>query len=127
MPSWTYNQRKGQLRRPDGRLDRDRGYSGIPEFRNNPDAEGRSFQGPIPRGSYVIGRETESKGPVTLEINADGHDARGRNEFRIHGDSRRNPGQASEGCIILNRRQREAIRDSRDRRIDVVDEQEWER
>ena len=123
---WTYNQRTGQLRDPDGVLDGDRGYSGIRRYRNNPEAQGRRDEGPIPQGPYIIGNDVGTRGPRTLELNPDGHDALGRRLLRIHGDSRQRPGDASTGCIILNRRQRETIHNSRDRQLMVVDEPEWQ-
>ena len=106
---WMYNQRTGQLRNPDGQLDRARGYSGVRAFVNNPAAEAMAFQGPIPRGAYIVGRDTGTRGPRTLVLDPDGHRAHDRTELRIHGDSLEHPGDASTGCIILNRRQRDAI------------------
>lgn len=47
-----------------------------------------------------------------------GHIAHGRTLFRIHGDSRLNPGTASVGCIILPRHVREQMSASGD--IDLV-------
>ena len=43
----------------------------------------------------------DSKGPMTINLDADGHNAKGRNLFRIHGDTSSNKKDASEGCIIL--------------------------
>ncbi len=80
------------------------GYSGAPGFVNNPEAEGRRNQGPIPRGRWKIGRPTQVHprlGRLVIPLTPDGHDAKGRSAFLIHGDSLRRPGTASQGCIIL--------------------------
>jgi hypothetical protein len=37
-----------------------------------------------------------------FDLTPDGHEAHGRTEFLIHGDSVDAPGTASEGCIILS-------------------------
>lgn len=125
---WTYNQSTGQLRDPNGRLIQGRGYSGAPGYINNPEAEGLGFRGPIPQGTWRIGTvmDRPRTGPFSIELQPDGHTARGRNGFFIHGESERNRGQASQGCPIFTRRQREAIRDSGVRRFDVVNEPEWQ-
>jgi hypothetical protein len=49
-----------------------------------------------------------------------GHTAHGRTRFLIHGDSIRHPGNASEGCIVLDRAARQAIATSGDNDIEVV-------
>ncbi|MDX7993443.1 tlde1 domain-containing protein, partial [Xenorhabdus littoralis] len=43
----------------------------------------------------------------------------GRDLFRIHGDSRARPGEASEGCIIVGKEARREIIDSMDRELIV--------
>nr|WP_123336389.1 DUF2778 domain-containing protein [Erwinia sp. JUb26] len=43
----------------------------------------------------------------------------GRNLFRIHGDSREHPGEASEGCIILGPDARREIINSIDKTLIV--------
>lgn len=129
MPVWEYNQRTGQLRDPNGRLDKARGYSGSYKekgiYKNNPAFEDKAFLGPIPKGLWYRGATTSSKGSLTLVIDPVGHNAHTRTDFRIHGDSTKHPGEASEGCIILNRRQREAIKKSEHRYLRVIDEAEW--
>lgn len=122
--TWYYNQRTGQLRAPDGQVYAQRGYSGAPGFVNNPDTEHLPFQGPIPRGRYTIRsiRDRSSTGPISIELSPDGHDAHGRTDLYAHGESRRRPPrESSQGCPILPRRQREAIRDSDDTVFEVVD------
>jgi hypothetical protein len=54
-----------------------------------------------------------------------GHNARGRTLFRIHGDSVKQPGEASSGCIILGRTLREAINSGKIKLLLVVAEPEW--
>ena len=123
---WVYNQRTGQLRHPDGRLDPHRGYSGAPGFVNSPEADHLSFQGPIPRGRWNIGRAYNgNRGPVTMRLDPVGHNAHGRDDILIHGDRSDAPQVASQGCVILNRQQRNTISASGVHRLDVVDEPEW--
>ncbi|WP_151637051.1 tlde1 domain-containing protein [Noviherbaspirillum aerium] len=115
---WQYSQRSGQLRRKNETWAR--GYSGKGAGKNNPGMEQVRNIGPIPRGHYRIGRpyQSESKGPHVMNLEPMGHIAHGRTLFRIHGDSRLNPGTASEGCIILPRHIRQQISASGD--IDLV-------
>lgn len=44
----------------------------------------------------------------------------GRNAFFIHGDSRRQPGTASEGCVVTDNHTRHAIWASGDHELKVV-------
>ncbi len=44
----------------------------------------------------------------------------GRSGFLIHGDSVSHPGEASEGCIILDRNVRETIANDDDKYLVVV-------
>ncbi len=124
---WTWDQSAGELRR-DGKLV-SRGYAGNGRGKNNPALQGVRMVGPVPRGKWKIGPPYNSKntGPYTLTMTAqdgnqdDTHQPTGRGAFRIHGDSARNPGTASHGCIILPRLVREAIWKSGDREIEVVE------
>lgn len=119
MP-WTYSQATGELRH-NGVLVAT-GYSGNGAGRNNPDAENRANVGPIPRGRYSIGTayHNQHTGDVTMNLDPVGHDAHGRTLFRIHGDSRQHPGQASDGCTIFDRNVRLRISNSGDNVLDVV-------
>ncbi len=98
--SWTYSQSTGQLRLK-GKLVAG-GYSGLGIYKNDPDAEARRAEGPIPRGRWkIIGVYDSAKvGPYALALTPIGHDAHGRTDFRIHGDSAQHPGGASNGCIV---------------------------
>ncbi|BCU54807.1 tlde1 domain-containing protein [Enterobacter kobei] len=103
MASWTYKQSTGELFK-DGKLI-ETGYSGSLTNKNNPDREHVRGMGPIPRGTWKIGRTGTSKGPLTITLlhvsgNAYNRDMR---TFRIHGDKRVGiAGFASEGCIIMS-------------------------
>lgn len=108
---WVYQQHNGALISPTGEMVY-HGYSGAGKFKNDPSAEGRVAQGPIPRGLWSIdpvARSSPHTGPYTITLNPVGHDALGRSEFRIHGDSRTNPGTASHGCIVMPRGVREQM------------------
>ena len=96
------------------------GYSGKGAGKNNPDKEAEKSVGPIPRGLYKIGSSREyKKMPNCFNLTPDGHDAHGRTEFMIHGDSKAAPGIASEGCIILSAGIRRKIADSGIRQLRV--------
>jgi hypothetical protein len=125
--TWTWDQSEGRLSR-DGRTV-SMGYSGRGRGVNNPALEAVRATGPIPAGEWRIGAPYNSAnvGPYTLPVYAvdaipadDIHQPTGRSAFRIHGDSIRNPGDASRGCIIIPRRAREAIWRSGDRVLIVV-------
>lgn len=98
------------------------GYSGKSGGKNNPSLEGVPNMGPIPRGRYRIGPgfNHQSKGPTTMALTPIGHSALGRSGFLIHGDSRKHPGNASEGCIVVPPEIRTLINQSSDRIIEVV-------
>lgn len=123
---WTYQQSTGKLSR-NGKYVAT-GYSGQPGYKNDPTKQGVKGNGPIPRGKWKIVDRYDSPnvGPYALKLQAvdakfdDTHDATGRGAFRIHGDSVKNPGTASNGCIILPRSVRVAIWESGDRDLEVV-------
>jgi hypothetical protein len=116
--SWTYNQSTGQLTR-NGRTVAT-GYSGTGPGRNNPDLENQRNVGPIPRGRYSIGpaHDTRTHGPHVMVLTPDGHNARGRDGFLIHGDNTRH--DASLGCVVLPRDIRDQISNSGDNQLEVV-------
>lgn len=119
MP-WQYHQSSGQL--TFNGLPVGTGYSGMAAGRNNPAMEHVGHVGPIPRGRYRIGPQTThpSKGRLTMPLSPMGHSALGRTHFLIHGDSTRHPGQASEGCIVLDRTTRHTIATSADTVLEVL-------
>ncbi len=124
---WTWDQSAGTLSR-DGAVV-SRGYSGKGRGKNNPALQGVRGIGPIPAGLWRIGAPYNSKnvGPYALPLDAvdakpgdDKHEGTGRGAFRVHGDSIKAPGTASQGCIILPRAIRELMWKSGDRDLTVV-------
>jgi hypothetical protein len=99
---WTYSQSSGALWDRSGKLIA-KGYSGYKDGKNNPKLEAVKNVGPIPRGTWIIYEKYNSGniGPEALKLQPSGHNALGRTYFRIHGDSRKNFGNASKGCIIF--------------------------
>ena len=78
-------------------------YSGIGADLNDPYAQFVPFQGPLPRGYYLIGFPTHDKGPMTLPLlPAPFNDMGGRYGFLIHGDNRQLNHTGSNGCIVAN-------------------------
>jgi hypothetical protein len=126
--TWKWDQSSGTLTRNGKFICR--GYSGRDWGKNNPEAETATGIGPIPVGRWKIGAPYDSKnvGPYALRLDSmdekpgdDTHQGTGRGAFRIHGDSIKNPGTASHGCIILARAIRQAIWDSGDHELEVVE------
>jgi hypothetical protein len=118
---WTYDQSAGVMSRAGKSYT---GYSGAGRGKNNPSMQAAVGVGPIPRGRWTIGAPYNSAntGPFTLMLTpAAGTDTCGRSAFRIHGDSVKNPGTASHGCVILPRAVRDAIWASGDRELLVVE------
>jgi hypothetical protein len=88
------------------------GYSGSlsKNGKNDPSKQCEKGVGPIPRGRYTIGAPEPGPSPYSLRLTPDpSNDMCGRSGFLIHGDSIAHPGDASDGCIILSRAEREAI------------------
>jgi hypothetical protein len=88
------------------------GYSGSRSRggKNDPGKQCVKSTGPIPRGRYSIGAPFTGPSPYSLPLTPDpANDMCGRSGFLIHGDSISHPGDASDGCIILTRPEREAI------------------
>jgi hypothetical protein len=78
-------------------------YSGHGNGVNNPDLQYEPEIGPIPVGSYTIGRAFvhPHAGPVCMRLTPNtGTDDHGRAGFMWHGDNAANNRTASEGCII---------------------------
>ena len=100
------------------------GYSGFGAGKNNKDFQHIRDVGPIPRGVYSIGRVYDSAavGPHAITLTPVGHDALGRTAFLIHGDSVKNPGSASKGCVILSRKSREKIIAAGSKTLRVIEE-----
>jgi hypothetical protein len=124
---WVWSQSAGTLHR-DGKLV-SRGYSGHGRGKNNPSLQGMAGIGPIPTGRWKMTRvyDSDKVGPFAIVLDKvdatpgdDRDDVTGRGAFRVHGDSVRDPGGASNGCIILPRAVREAMWRSGDRDLEVV-------
>lgn len=121
---WTFNRLHGELVDPAGEVKSTSVYSGVPEDKNNPDFESVQNRGPIPAGLWtvvnLIPGETKH-GPYVLTLLPQaGTKTFGRSGFLIHGDNVKEPGTASEGCIIVPRWLRELVWESLDRVIRVV-------
>lgn len=109
---FIYGQRTGTLwlRKQSDDTIVGRGYSGKKgASRNNPQHEDKAGEGPIPKGVYRVGAAIHHRrlGPLAMPLWPVGHDARGRTGFYIHGDNR--DGDASTGCIIVDRKTRKLI------------------
>lgn len=99
------------------------GYAGNGLGKNNPAMQDVHNIGPIPVGKYTMEApvDTDTHGPYVLWLVPDPtNNMFGRSAFGIHGDSLTSPGNASEGCIVTARLNREAIWESGDHEIEVV-------
>ncbi len=114
--SWIYRQRSHTLIGPNGVEYSEDVYSGSPAYMNDPASETVQCGGPIPRGTWDIDLQpyTGNGGPYSLRLIPRGHNAHGRTDFVIHGDSIAQPGAASKGCIIAPLTVRQAIVNSGD-------------
>jgi hypothetical protein len=124
VDKWTWDQSSGTLSR-NGQVV-GRGYAGHGAGKNNPAMQDSVKVGPIPAGLWrMVGvKDSPKTGPFTIVLEPEpGTNTLGRSEFRVHGDSRKAPGTASEGCIILDRATRDKLWQSRDKAplIEVVE------
>lgn len=118
--SWIYQQSTGKLYH-NGTFIR-KGYSGKGIHKDKPASQAIQNYGPIPRGKWRIGGYTNSKGPITITLTPlPGTNTFGRSAFRIHGESLSDPGNASQGCIILWKPTREMIINSSDNELEVIE------
>ena len=80
--------------------------------------------GPIPCGLWDIcgpPYSTKTHGPYVLRLEPEKWTVTfGRTGFLMHGDSKQNPGDASEGCIIQGPLVRMTVWQSGDRRLRVI-------
>jgi hypothetical protein len=119
---WIYSQSYGQLSRDGVRVGC--GYSGCGAGLNNPELQDEHSLGPIPRGTYYIGkpRDTETHGPFVLPLTpVPGTQTFGRSGFLIHGDNSLGNHTASKGCIVMGPVIRHAIASSGDFEIQVTE------
>jgi len=118
--AWGYFQRTGDIVHDAEHVGK--GYSGYGGYCNKADFEHVRDNGPIPRGWYRIGHaENHAKlGPYAMSLTPVGHTAHGRTGFYIHGESKKNFGGASTGCIILSLDIRKTIANSGDVDLQVI-------
>ena len=119
--TWVYQQSSGTMSREGKPLFK--GYSGNGDYVNKPQGQAYRNKGPIPQGMWEIVSKFDSKdhGPFCLRLMpADGTVTFGRAGFLIHGDNSRGDQSASQGCIILPRRAREEIWNSKDKSLEVI-------
>jgi hypothetical protein len=122
--SWVYEQTTGYMSRNNARLT-PAGYAGHGEGLNNPDMQNVKFVGPLPCGSYKIGkpRHDPHVGDYALPLIPDpSNEMYGRDDFYIHGDEIKNPGKhlASDGCPVQCLANRITISESGDDVLEVV-------
>lgn len=121
--TWVWDQSAGQLWLNDKLISS--GYAGRGKGKNNPLMQDARGVGPLPRGMWLIvgaPYDSPNTGKYTIKLRpAPGTNTFGRSEFRIHGDSIKNPGTASRGCIILPPAVRRQIVASGLRDLEVVE------
>ena len=99
------------------------GYAGFKAYANDPDSSNRPGLGPLPRGQYHVGlpHAHPRLGPLAYRLRPFPANVMfGRSDFFIHGDNRKGDRSASNGCIVLNRNAREALREYRVRHLTVL-------
>jgi Protein of unknown function (DUF2778) len=106
------------------------GYSGFGSALDDPAAQDDPYQGPIPRGDWIIGRQQdhtlrEPQGhhnvrTAAMPLTAAPGNTTKRSDFWIHGDTPAHNHTASQGCIVLPRQARNQIADSGDTLLRVV-------
>jgi len=105
-----YYQTSGELHLDTGEILK--GHSGIYTLSNNPDAQDRKNEGPIPRGFYTMTVQKTRRGtlhpPIIILTPHPGNEMFNRDSFLIHGGDE----HASTGCIII---------DGKTRRQQIVD------
>lgn len=120
--AWTYNVMLKTFKH-NGNYKFKALYAGAPGYKDNPEYECLSNKGPLPRGKYkIVGFPFKHKkaGLFTLRLEPDrGNSMCGRDGFLIHGDNQKEPGTASNSCIVLPRRFRENIWGSNDKMVIV--------
>ncbi len=116
---WQYSQSTGELTQHGVLVGT--GYSGFGEGRNNPEMQNVPDLGPIPQGTYIIGKAYDHHhlGPCVMNLEpVFGTNTFGRSAFRLHGNNKTN--DASHGCIIMGPNVRHQVALSPDRKLAVV-------
>lgn len=98
-------------------------YAGAEGYKDDVNSECLVNRGPLPRGKYRIAgtpftHRVAGRFTLRLEPYA-GNNMCGRAGFLIHGDSIRDPGNASNGCIVAAPDFRRQIWDSLDKELIV--------
>ncbi len=116
---WTYVQRTGEMTNGVFQFF---GYAGHGSGLNNPDMANVKNVGPPPVGLYSLGpwHDAPHLGPCISLLSPVGHHADGRTALYVHGDNKLGNHSASDGCIILSRPARQAMRDSGDTSLNIV-------
>lgn len=121
---WAFKQSTGEIFDKEGVL-LATGYAGHGEGKNNPSMQTVSRVGPLPRGVYTMKElylKTPKHGPFVIKLEPEPtNEMFGRSAFLVHGDSKSDPGGASLGCIIADRKSRETMWKSEDKKVEVVE------
>lgn len=100
------------------------GYSGNGQWKNDPASQCVKDHGPLPRGWYTIGQliaDGGHLGPDVMELIPDpDNDMCDRGGFYLHGDSISDPGNASDGCIVMAHTIRMLVANSGCTRLEVI-------
>ncbi|MGF6917085.1 tlde1 domain-containing protein [Paraburkholderia sp. 40] len=118
---WIYKHESHLLYHND-KLVTNKGYSGKGEHKNRHSSQYVRDWGPIPVGLYEITAPFPhpKTGPFSMRLNPVCGTCLGeRSAFMIHGDSQTDPGNASNGCIVLHLPYRKQIWNSGDRMLRV--------
>lgn len=102
--TWTFEQATGWWIDPTGNVIFKCAYAGNGAGKNNPDMQDVKDVGPLPRGLYTAQAPvTDPKvGKYAMRLTPSAtNEMYGRADFFLHGDSVSDPGNASEGCIVL--------------------------
>lgn len=119
---WKYEQATGKLFDKDN-TDIATGYAGRALGKNNPAMQDVKGIGPLPCGMYTIyaPHDSTTVGKYAMRLLPDPQNEMfGRSSFYMHGDAIHDPGNASHGCIVMDRTVRELVWDSGDHRLQVV-------
>jgi hypothetical protein len=100
------------------------GYSGHGPGLNNPAQENVKGVGPLPRGLWRLGAWSDHPhlGPIVSALKPIKLTASyGRSDFFIHGDNALMNHTGSDGCIVLSRALRQALRASGETQLTVIE------
>jgi hypothetical protein len=124
----TYSISTRTLTMPDGTTYL--GHSGHGIGLNNPNAVDLVGVGPLPPAIYSLGPWQDSKdygpgdarlGPLVSRLTPEpGSDMMGRSGFFFHGGNGTNPPTDSDGCIVLQHDDRQAVCDSGETQVTVI-------